>query len=356
MKQSIQKHLSAHLKAKPAADAKLGFGQIFTDHMFVMDYNSESGWHSPRIIPYATQKFDPATIYFHYGQAIFDGLKAYRTPDGNINLFRPLCHLERINISNERMVIPPIDKEFCLSCLKELLRTEQDWVPDRPGSSLYIRPFIVATEPCLVVKPSSTYRFYIILTPSGSYYPQGMNPVSIYVETEYVRAVRGGAGQAKTSANYASSLIAQHKAKDAGCIQVLWLDGIHHRYIEEIGSMNAFFVIDNKIVTPALNDSILSGITRRSVLEMAQAMGYTCEERQIAIDELCDLARQGRVSEMFGSGTAAVISPVGELHYKSERIIFNQGKIGKLTQLFYDQITGIQYGRIPDPYHWTDSI
>ena len=356
MELSITTKLSDHMTPKPAADADLGFGQIFTDHMFTMDYNEKSGWHSPQIVPYMPIDLDPSTISLHYGQAIFDGLKAYRAPDGSINLFRPKLHLERINISNERMVIPPIDPDFCLQCLKELLRIEQDWVPDRPGCSLYIRPFIVAMDPCLIVKPSGTYRFYIILTPCGSYYPQGMNPVSIFVETEYVRAVRGGSGQAKTPSNYAASLIAQKKAMAAGCVQVLWLDGVHRRYIEEIGSMNTFFVIDGKLITPELNGSILSGITRRSVIELARDMGYTCEERQIAIDELCALAKQGHVSEMFGSGTAAVISPVGELHYETERIVFNQGKTGKLTQLFYDTITGIQYGLIPDQYNWTEKI
>ena len=356
MKQSISLRLSDHLASKPAADTELGFGQIFTDHMFTMDYSSTSGWHNPQIIPYTPLEFDPSTIFLHYGQAVFDGLKAYRTPDGSINLFRPKLHLERINASSRRMVIPPIDPDFVLNCLKELLRIEQDWVPDRPGCSLYIRPFIIAMDPCLIVQPSRTYRFYIILTPSGSYYPQGMNPISIYVETEYVRAVKGGSGQVKTPSNYAASLIAQNKAKAAGCVQVLWLDGVQRRYIEEIGSMNAFFVIDGKLVTPELNGSILPGITRRSVLELARDSGFVCEERQIAVEELFDLAKQGRVSEMFGSGTAAVISPVGELRCQSERIIFNQGKIGKVTQHFYDRITGIQYGLIPDQNGWTEKI
>ncbi len=356
MELSITTKLSDHLTPKPAADTELGFGQIFTDHMFTMDYSRESGWHSPQIVPYTSLELDPSTIYLHYGQAVFDGLKAYRTPDGSINLFRPMLHLERINTSSKRMVIPPIDPAFCLKCLKELLQVEKDWVPDRPGCSLYIRPFIVAMDPCLIVRPSVTYRFFIILSPCGSYYPQGMNPVSIFVETEYVRAARGGSGQAKTPANYAASLIAQNKAKTAGCVQVLWLDSVHRRYIEEIGSMNAFFVIDGKLVTPELNDSILPGITRRTVLELARDMGFRCEERQIAIDELCHLAKQGHVSEMFGSGTAAVISPVGELRYQSERIVFNQGKTGKVTQLFYDTITGIQYGRTPDPYGWTEKV
>ena len=343
-------------KAKPAADAKLGFGQIFTDHMFSMDYVEGEGWINPRIEPYAPISLDPSAMIFHYGQAIFEGLKAYKTADGSINLFRPQLNFERVNISNARMVIPPVDEAFCLHALKELLKIEQDWIPTAEGSSLYIRPFIFATDPFLGVRPAHTYRFMIILSPSGAYYPQGLNPVNIYVEEEYVRAVKGGTGFAKTPGNYASSLIAQAKAYKAGYVQVLWLDGVHRRFIEEVGSMNVFFVIDGKLVTPALNGSILPGITRRTVLELAKNLGLETEEREIAIDEISELGRAGRISEVFGSGTAAVISPVGELRYKENVMIFNNGQIGPISQKIYDIITGVQYGKLADSYGWIEKI
>ena len=342
--------------AKPAADAALGFGQIFTDHMFLMDYTDGEGWHDPRIVPYAPICLDPSAMVFHYGQAIFEGLKAYRQPDNQISLFRPRLNFERVNQSNARMVIPPVDPDFCVHALKELLRLEQDWVPSQSGASLYIRPFIIATDPYLGVRPSKSYQFLIILSPSGAYYPQGLNPVNIYVENEFVRAVKGRTGFAKTPGNYAASLIAQANAYAAGYVQVLWLDGVHRKYIEEVGSMNVFFVIDGKIVTPQLNGSILPGITRRTVLELAESLGYETEERSIAIDELWELAQNGRVSEVFGSGTAAVISPVGELRYEHETVIFNNGQIGPISQTFYDIITGIQYGRQTDAYLWIERI
>jgi branched-chain amino acid aminotransferase len=342
--------------AKPAPDKPLGFGQIFTDHMFMMDYKEGDGWIQPRIIPYAPICLEPSTMVFHYGQAIFEGLKAYRTPDGRINLFRPRLNFERVNTSNSRMVIPLVDPDFCVHCLKELIRLDRDWIPAAPGTSLYIRPFIIATDPYLGVRPSHTYKMMIILSPSGAYYPQGLNPVNIYVENEYVRAVKGGTGFAKTPGNYASSLIAQANAYAAGYVQVLWLDGVHRRFVEEVGSMNVFFVIDGRIITPALNGSILPGITRRTVLELAQALGYVTEERQIAIDELFEMAKTGHVSEVFGSGTAAVISPVGELKYNNETVFFNQGRIGEISQKFYDIITGIQSGLRPDPYGWIEEV
>lgn len=345
-----------HPAAKPAADAKLGFGQIFTDHMFVMDYEEGKGWIDPRIVPYAPLSLDPSAMVFHYGQAIFEGLKAYRTPDGAISLFRPRLNFERVNSSNARMVIPQIDPDFCVHALKQLVRLEADWVPSAPGTSLYIRPFIIATDPYLGVRPSHTYKMLIILSPSGAYYPQGLNPVNIYVEDEYVRAVKGGTGFAKTPGNYAASLISQANAYASGYVQVLWLDGVHRRYIEEVGSMNVFFVIDGKVVTPALNGSILPGITRRTVLELAQALGYQTEERRIDIHEFCELAKSGHVSEVFGSGTAAVISPVGELKYEQDIMTFNNGQIGELSQKFYDTITGIQFGLLPDTYGWMEKI
>lgn len=352
----ISINLTTTPKAKPAPDAKLGFGQLFTDHVFSMDYVDGDGWINPRIEPYAPISLEPSAMILHYGQAIFEGLKAYKAPDGSINLFRPKLNFERVNVSNGRLVIPPVDVDFCVHALKELLKIEQDWIPTAPGTSLYIRPFIFATDPYLGVRPSHTYRFMIILSPSGAYYPQGLNPVNIYVENEYVRAVKGGTGYAKTPGNYAASLIAQANAYKSGYVQVLWLDGVHRKFIEEVGSMNVFFVICGKIVTPALNGSILPGITRRTVLELAQALGYPTEERQIAIDELAELAVAGDVSEVFGSGTAAVISPVGELKYDDQVMIFNDGKIGDLSQKFYDIITGVQYGLLPDTYGWIEKV
>lgn len=341
---------------KPTADANLGFGQIFTDHMFVMDYVDGQGWINPQIVPYAPICLDPSAMVLHYGQAIFEGLKAYKTADGQVQLFRPRLNFERVNQSNRRMVIPEVDPDFCVHALKELLNIEKDWIPQAPGTSLYIRPFIFATDPYLGVRPSHTYRFMIILSPSGAYYPQGLNPIDIHVEDEFVRAVKGGTGFAKTPGNYAASLIAQANAYKSGYVQVLWLDGVHRRYIEEVGSMNVFFVIDGKLVTPALNGSILPGITRRTVLELAGSLGLETEERQIAIDELAALYQQGKVSEVFGSGTAAVISPVGKLKHEDLIMIFNQGKIGTYSQKFYDRITGIQYGQLPDEFGWIEAI
>jgi len=342
--------------ARPAPDQPLGFGQLFTDHMFIMDFIDGQGWINPRIEPYAPICLEPSAMVFHYGQAIFEGLKAYRVSDGSINLFRPRLNFERANVSNARMVIPQIDPDFCVYALKELIKVEQDWIPTAPGTSLYIRPFIIATDPFLGVRPSHTYKFMIILSPSGAYYPQGLNPVNIYVENEYVRAVKGGTGFAKTPANYAASLIAQANAYASGYVQVLWLDGVHRKYVEEVGSMNVFFVINGKLVTPALNGSILPGITRRTVLELAKTLNIPVEERQIDIDELFTQAKAGQVSEVFGSGTAAVISPVGELKYNNETMIFNEGKIGQYSQMFYDIITAVQYGIKADEYGWIEKV
>lgn len=343
-------------KAKPQSDSALGFGQIFTDHMFIMDYEEGKGWIDARIVPYGPIAMEPSAMVLHYGQAIFEGLKAYKSPAGETMLFRPKLNFERVNRSNERMVIPQIDPDFCVYALKELLRIEEEWIPTAPETSLYIRPFIIAMDPFLGVRPALHYRFMIILSPSGAYYPQGLNPVDIYVEDEYVRAVKGGTGYAKTPGNYAASLIAQANAYKTGYVQVLWLDGIHRRYIEEVGSMNVFFVIDGKLITPALNGSILPGITRRTVLELAAALGYETEERQLAIDELAELYKQGRVSEVFGSGTAAVISPVGKLKYEDIIMEFNDGKIGEISQKMYDIITGVQYGKLPDEYGWIEKL
>lgn len=343
-------------KTKPAADAALGFGQIFTDHMFIMDYEDGKGWHDARIVPYAPIVLEPSAMIFHYGQAIFEGLKAYHACDGSINLFRPRLNFERVNVSNERLVIPSIDPDFCVHALKQLVKLEEEWIPTAEGTSLYIRPFIIATDPYLGVRPAHNYKFMIILSPSGAYYPGGLKPVDIYVEDTYVRAVRGGTGYAKTPGNYAASLIAQKNAYAAGFVQVLWLDGVERRYIEEVGSMNVFFVIDGKLVTPELNGSILPGITRRTVIELAKKLGYAVEERRISIDEVATGYRNGRISEVFGSGTAAVISPVGRLRYEDQMMVFNGSKIGPVSQMLYDRITGVQFGVLPDDLNWIEKV
>lgn len=339
-------------KEKPAPD-ELGFGHYFTDHMFIMDYTEGKGWHDPRIVPYQKICLEPSSMVFHYGQTVFEGLKAYRTPDGEVQLFRPDANFRRLNHSNERLVIPPVDEDLALEALKKLVDIDRDWVPDAPGTSLYIRPFIIATEPFLGVHPAKNYLFMIILSPSGSYYKEGINPLKIMVEERYVRAVVGGTGEVKTGGNYASSLIGQINAEKEGYSQTLWLDGVEKRYIEEVGSMNIFFKIDGKVITPALTGSILPGITRDSMIKVLQSKNIPVEERRISIDEVVEAAQNGTLEEVFGTGTAAVISPVGELKYLDHRIIINDGKIGEVSQMLYDTLTGIQYGRIEDPFGWT---
>ena len=339
------------LKPHPADD-KLGFGTHFTDHMFLMDYSKEKGWHNPRIAPYGPLTLDPSTMVFHYGQAIFEGLKAYRTKDDNIQLFRPQANLARFNNSARRLCIPPIDEEFGLTCLKKLVDLERAWVPKTDGTSLYIRPTIIAADPFLGVRASFTYTYFIILSPVGAYYPEGFAPVKIWVSMSHVRAVPGGVGDAKTAGNYAASLYAGEKAHQNGYTQVLWLDGVERRYVEEVGSMNIFFVINGELVTPSLTGSILPGVTRDSVLKLAKHWNMPVSERRVSIDELFEAHAQGRLDECFGTGTAAVISPVGELRYKESTISISGGKVGPVAQKFYDAITDIQYGRSADPFGW----
>jgi len=338
------------LKEKPTG--KLGFGKIFTDHMLVMDYTEGQGWHDCRIEPYAPIALDPSCMVFHYAQEIFEGLKAYRTADGSIQLFRPYENAFRMNRSAERLCIPQIDPDFWVKAVSALVELEKDWVPYEEGTSLYIRPFIIATDAFLGVHPSKTYKFIVILSPSGSYYAGGLEPVRIYIETQYVRAVRGGTGEAKTGGNYAASIKGQEISGKMGYSQVLWLDGVEQKYIEEVGAMNVFFKIDGKIVTPALMGSILPGITRKSVIELLRDWGYEVEERRLSVDELEAAAKAGKLEEMFGTGTAAVISPVGELLIGDNHIAINNGEIGPLSQKLYDQLTGIQWGRVPDPHNW----
>lgn len=346
----IQK--AATSKPLPQDESNLGFGKIFTDHMFVMDYTEGKGWHDGRIVPYGPIALDPAAQILHYGQEVFEGMKAYRTADGTIQLFRPQENFKRMNMSNDRLCIPPIDEAYALAALEELVRVDARWVPHAEGTSLYIRPFIIATDAGLGVHPGTQYLFIIILTPSGSYYPEGINPVKIYVEENYVRAVKGGTGMAKTGGNYASSLKAQQEAHDQNYTQVLWLDGVERKYIEEVGTMNVFFKIDGEVVTPALVGSILPGITRKSVIELLQDWGEKVSERRVSVQELEEAAKNGKLEEAFGSGTAAVISPIGELKIGKTVMTINNNKIGPLSQKLYDTLTGIQWGRIPDPHGW----
>ena len=337
-------------KAKPTG--KLGFGRIFTDHMFLMNYTRGKGWHDPRIEPYHDLTLSPAAMVFHYGQEMFEGLKAYKGDDGTNYLFRPDMNAKRTNDTNDRLCIPQVPVEDYVQAVKAIVAVDQDWIPTEPGTSLYIRPFIIATEPFLGVDVSETFLFMIILSPSGAYYESGLEPVGIWIEDDYVRAVRGGMGYAKTGGNYAASLAAQVKAHDEGYSQVLWLDGVERKYIEEVGAMNIFFKIDGKIVTPVLNGSILPGITRNSVLELCRSWGMEVEERKVSVEELIQAQRDGKLEECFGSGTAAVISPVGKLRYKDEVMTIGGGAIGPVSQKLYDTVTGIQLGRLEDPFGW----
>lgn len=346
---------SKNLKTKPSEEA-LGFGRNTTDYMFIMDYNDEQGWYDPKIVPYSPIPLDPSTCVLHYGQGVFEGLKAYNSPDGRILLFRPEENIKRLNRSCDRTCIPRLDEAEVLEAIKKVVSIEKDWIPKAEGTSLYIRPFVIATDPFLGVHPSHTYMFIIILGPVGNYYPSGLNPVKIFVEDEFVRAVSGGTGTAKTMGNYAASLKAQDKAEKQGFIQVLWLDGVHRKYVEEVGSMNVFFKIDGKVITPALSGSILPGITRMSCIELLKARGYEVEERPLSIDEIIAAHKAGKLEESFGTGTAAVISPIGELKYKDEDFVINDGGIGEVTSLLYDTLTGIQFGKLEDEFGWTTEV
>lgn len=345
-----------NFKPKPSDEKQLGFGTIFTDHMFKMDYQPEKGWHNPRIEPYQPLVMDPATMVLHYAQEVFEGLKAYRTPSGNLQLFRPRANIRRMNRSCRRMCIPETDEDMVLDALKELVRIEKDWVPSTPGTSLYIRPTIIATDPYLGVRASHTYLFYIILSPVGAYYPEGFNPVKIWVTKDYVRSVRGGVGEAKTGGNYAASLYSGEIAKKEGYTQVLWLDGVEQKYIEEVGSMNIFFVMGDTLITPQLNGSILPGITRDSVIALAESWGIEVLERRVSIEEVLSAHADGKLKEIFGSGTAAVISPVGTLKYDNQVITIADGSVGPLSQRLFDSLMNIQYGIDADPMGWVEPI
>lgn len=343
-------------KELPKADNPLKFGTIFTDHMFLMNYETGKGWHDPRIVPYQTLSLEPSAMVFHYGQEMFEGLKAYKTEDGRTLLFRPNKNIERANRSNRRLCIPEIPEEDFLDALKALVKIDEAWIPTKPGTSLYIRPFVIATDPFLGVRPSDTYLFIIILSPVGAYYPEGLNPVKIWIEDEYVRAVRGGIGEAKTGGNYVASLKSQVKAHEEGYSQVLWLDGVERKYIEEVGAMNIFFKINGTVVTPQLNGSILPGVTRDSVINLCKVWGLQVEERKISIDEIYEAHKNGQLEEVFGTGTAAVISPVKELRWENHFMQVGNGQIGKYSQKFYDTITGLQLGKIEDTFNWTVEV
>ena len=355
MESCIEIELSSEKKQKPS-DGQLEFGKYFTDHMFVMDYNDEEGWHAPRITPYRSISLDPGAKVFHYGQTVFEGLKAYRAKNDRLLLFRPQKNFKRLNMSNLRLGIPPIDEEFALIALKKLIQIDQDWIPNEKGTSLYIRPFIIATEPSLGASASSSYQFIIILSPVASYYLEGIHPVKIHVETDYVRAVKGGIGMAKTAGNYASGIKAQNDAALNGYAQVLWLDGIHRKYIEEVGSMNVFFKIDGKVLTPALNGSILDGVVRDSILQLLRFWDIPVEERAISIDELHQAYNDGTFEEAFGTGTAAVISPIGELNWNGKQLVIHGGTTGELSKKLYNTLTGIQRGENNDTFNWMVEI
>ncbi len=340
-------------KAKPEDQANLGFGKYYTDHMFIMNYDEGEGWHDPRVVPYAPIPLDPAAMCLHYGQEVFEGMKAYKTADGKVQLFRPEKNMARLNVSNERLCIPQIDEELGVEAVKTLVAVDSDWIPTEPGTSLYIRPFIFAVDPHVGVHPAKHLLFVIILSPVGAYYPEGLNPVDIYVEQQYVRAVKGGMGFTKTGGNYAASLKAQDEAAKKGYTQVLWLDGVERKYIEEVGTMNVFFVIGDEVVTPELSGSILSGITRMSVIELLRHKGYKVTERKLSVQELYEAHDNGTLKEAFGTGTAAVISPIGTFEWEGKKITVADGGIGETAQMLYDTITGIQCGKVADEFGWT---
>ncbi|MDU5526116.1 MAG: branched-chain amino acid aminotransferase [Finegoldia magna] len=342
-------------KQKYSNSEQLGFGKIFTDHMLIIDYDKENGWHDERIVPYQDICLDPSAMVFHYGQTVFEGLKAYKN-NGKVYLFRPQENLKRLNKSNDRLCIPQIDEEKVLEYLYKFVDLERDWIPEDEGCSLYIRPFIIATDEQLGVHVSNEYKFIVIASPSGSYYKNGLSPVSIYVEKDYVRAVRGGMGMAKTGGNYAASMKSQDIAHEKGYSQVLWLDGVERKYIEEVGAMNIFFVLKDKVITPMINGSILEGITRKSVIELLRNEGMEVSEERISIDDIVKYYKNGELLEIFGTGTAAVISPVGKLLYDEYEMVVNDGKIGKISLHVYETLTNLQFGKIKDDFNWRVEI
>jgi len=353
--QEIKITRAATLKEKPESST-LVFGKAMTDHMFIVDYDEGQGWHDARIVPYGPLPIDPASKVLHYSEEIFEGLKAYRAEDGSIQLFRPDCNIQRLNDSAARLCMPEIPYELALAGIVELVKLEKDWVPYEKDTSLYIRPFMIGLDPALGVHSSHHLQYIVIVCPVGAYYPEGLNPVKIYIEDEDVRAVKGGTGMAKTGGNYAASLRAGNRAEQKGYTQVLWLDGVHRKYIEEVGAMNVMFKVNGKILTPDLNGSVLPGITRRSCIQLLKDWGYEVEERRISAEELFEAAENGTLEEAWGTGTAAVVSPIGELAEGDKKVIINNNQIGEVTQRLYDELTGIQWGRVADPHGWIMKI
>ncbi len=351
----IKIELTKNPKQKPD-ESNLGFGKIFTDHMFVMDYSKEKGWYDAKIVPFENLSLHPAATVFHYGAEIFEGLKAYRTKNNEVQLFRPMENMRRLNRSAERLCLPTIPEEDALHILKTFVSIEKDWTPHSEGTSLYLRPFLFGCDPFLGVHSVNTAKYVIIASPVGSYYKEGINPVTIMIETEDVRAVRGGTGEAKCGGNYAASTRAGEKAEKKGYSQVLWLDGVERKYIEEVGAMNVMFKVNGEIVTPKLTGSILPGITRKSCIEVLRDKGYTVNERLFSIDELMEAIEKGTLEEAWGCGTAAVVSPIGHFDINGKIYEINGGKIGEVTQDLYDTLTGIQWGKIEDKYNWICKI
>lgn len=352
----IKYNVTKNPQPKPQDESNLGFGKIFTDHMFIINYNPQDGWHNGRIEPLGNLCLHPASPVFHYAQEIFEGAKAYRRPDGQIQTFRLEENCRRMNRSAIRAAMPPLDEDFQYEAIHRLIDLDRDWVPHSEGTSLYLRPTMIADGKSLGANSATEFIYFVICAPSGAYYAGGMKPVRIRIEERYARAVKGGMGSAKTGGNYTASFKATKEAQDAGFDQVLWLDGRTQTCVEEVGAMNMFFVLDGKVVTAELGDTILPGITRKSVIHLAKAKGYTVEERKIPLEELLEAHANGKLQEAFGSGTAAVISPVGELNYDGRAYIINNNEIGPITMDFYNTLTNIQFAKAEDPYNWTDIV
>lgn len=356
MKYEISITKTINPKERPTDESKLGFGKIFTDHMFLMDYSADKGWNNARIVPFGPIPTHPASTVFHYGAEIFEGMKAYRAADGTIRLFRPMENIKRLNNSAERLCLPQLDEEGCLDILNTIVELEKDWVPHSEGTSLYLRPFLYGNDPHLGVHAVSNAVFAVICSPVGAYYATGLNPVSIAIESQDVRAVRGGTGYAKCGGNYAASLRAGKRAEEKGYAQVLWLDGVERKYIEEVGAMNVMFKIGGKIITPELTGSVLPGITRKSSIELLRSWGYEVEERLFSVDELFEAVENGTLEEAWGTGTAAVVSPIGHLFYNNKEYTISDNKIGPLTQKLYDELTAIQWGKAEDKFGWSVTV
>ncbi len=356
MKISVHPVPQKERRAKPQDESKLGFGKIYSDHMFTMEWSAGEGWHNATVSAFAPISLSPATLCLHYGQMIFEGLKAYRTDQPVINLFRPLKNFERFNKSAARLDMAGLAEDAWMEGIQKLLELDHEWVPRSHGASLYIRPTLIATEPYIGLKSSSSLLFFIITGPVGAYYPEGFNPVKIVVEERYSRAGPGGLGAAKTGANYAASLLAEKEAQKKGFTQVLWLDAAERKHVEEVGSMNILFKISGRVITPPLGGTILAGVTRDSVLQLLKSWNVPTEERKISIDEVADAHRNGTLEEVFGAGTAAVISPVGLLQYKGRDMTISDGKTGPLARKLFDEITAIQWGKRPDPFNWIHRV